>query len=255
MKSETLQENIQAMAEIVSGAADDEHLRKYRSELAQFSSETFLRAGTELQVLGHVGGSDSLHGVSPFGNGSDEAVAVSVLLRIAGRLVSSSADLFEDGRRYAAAALLRQMVEIEYLAWTMETRDREGERWLRSKWKQRRDFFTPQKLREAAGEGKFRGVDFSFHCEHGGHPVPGASELLDDDGHGDQVLLADLLGHAGRIWDHLLGWARKSSHGAPILSRGRRISDRFAAWKSKDPLAKLPPPPEPALKGHLRRDS
>jgi len=66
---------------------------------------------------------------------------VSVLLRIAGQLISSIAALFADGRQYAAAALLRQMVEIEYLAWAFETRDRDGERWLRSDQKQRQEFF------------------------------------------------------------------------------------------------------------------
>jgi len=66
--------------------------------------------------------------LSPFGHGSDEAVAVSLLLRIGSELVSAAADLFSDGRHYAAAALVRQVVEIEYLAWAFETNDKEGKR-------------------------------------------------------------------------------------------------------------------------------
>jgi len=240
--SETGQGNIQPIRDTISLAANDKKLRKQRDELAHFSSEIFMSAGTELHVLGHVVGGDRIDGVSPFGHGSDETVAVSVLLRIASQLVSSSADLFEDGRKYAAAALLRQMVEIEYLAWAMETRDREGERWLRSNRQQRESFFTPAKLRKAA-QGKFRGKDYGCHCELGGHPVPGAGVLLGDDSVVSQLLLADLLGHAGRIWDHLIGWARKSSNGEPILSRSLEMSERFGAWKSKDSLAELPSPP------------
>jgi hypothetical protein len=242
MRSEGGQDNVQPIRDTVGRAANDKELKKQRTELAHFSSTRFLSAGTELHLFGHILGSDRLADVSPFGHGSDETVAVSVLLRIASQLVSSSADLFEDGRSYAAAALLRQMVEIEYLAWAFETRNREGERWLRSDRQQREHFFTPAKLRRAA-QGKFRGKDYAYHCELGGHPVPGASVLLSEDSTVSQLLLADLLGHAGRIWDHLIGWARKSSNGEPILRRGLEMSERFGAWKSKDPLAELPPPP------------
>ncbi len=240
--SETGQANIQAISDAIRLAANDKKLRKQRGHLAHFSSEIFLSSGTELHVLGNLIGPDRSDGASPFGHGSDETVAVSLLLRIASQLVSSSADLFEDGRTYSAAALLRQMVEIEYLAWAMETRDREGERWLRSNREQRESFFTPAKLRNAA-QGKFRGKDYGYHCELGGHPVPGASVLLGDDSVVPQLMLADLLGHTGRIWDHLIGWSRRSSSGEPIFSRGLEMSKRFSAWKSNDPLAGLPSPP------------
>src|ERR1700730_3113518 len=69
--------------------------------------------------------------------------------------------------------LLRQMVEIEYLAWAVETRGGDGERWLRSDQQQRQSFCTPVKLRKAA-QGRFRGKDYGYHCELGGHPVPRA---------------------------------------------------------------------------------
>jgi len=240
--SDTQPENREAVSEAINLAANNKTLREQRNELAHFSSKIFLSVGTELHVLGHIVGRDRIDGVSPFGHGSDETVAVSVLLRIASQLASSSADLFEDGRKYAAAALLRQMVEVEYLAWAIETRDRDGERWLRSDRQQRESFFTPAKLRKAA-QGKFRGKDYGYHCELGGHPVPGAGVLLGGDSVVSQLLLADLLGHAGRVWDHLIGWSRRSTNGTPILSRGLEMSERFSAWKSNDLLAALPPPP------------
>jgi hypothetical protein len=242
MKPEQAQSDIEAVKHIAKIAANDKKLIKQRVALAHFSSETFLSVGIRLHLLGHIVGPDRTNQTSPFGHGSDETVAISVLLRIASQLISASTDLFEDGRTYAAAALLRQMVEIEYLAWAMETRDRDGERWLRSNQKQRENFFKPAKLRKAA-QGKFRGKDYGYHCELGGHPVPGASILLGDDLAIGQLLLADLLGHAGRIWNHLVGWARKSSSNEIVLSRAREMSKRFADWTSKDPFFNLPPPP------------
>lgn len=167
-----------------------------------------------------------------------------MILRIASQLISASSDLFIDGRTYAAAALTRQIVEIEYLAWAFETRDGDAERWLRSTRQERESFFRPVKLREAA-KGKFRGVDYSYHCELGGHPVPGGTVLLQDSERGfPQLLLSDVLGHAGRIWDHTAGWARNNSHGGPVLSRTVKMAERFKAWKELDPLVELPPPPE-----------
>jgi hypothetical protein len=230
-----------SVAETIRRAAKNKALARRRHKLAHFAAQTFKNVGIDLHAFGHIVGSDRARGVSPYGHGSDEAVAVSVLLRIASQLVSATADLFLDGRGYAAAALVRQIVEVEYLAWAIETRDRDGERWLRSDRRQRESFFTPRKLRGAA-QGKFRSKDYGYHCELGGHPVPEATVLLDDDVVMPQLVLADLLGHTGRIWDHFVGWANHSSYGLPILSVGPEMSKRFSLWKSLDPLAAIPPP-------------
>lgn len=90
-------------------------VQEIRLSLANFTAKTFLEAGEQLYFFGDVIGSDRISGSSPFGHRSDETVAVSLLLRIASQLVSASTDLFSDGRHYAAAALLRQLVEVEYL--------------------------------------------------------------------------------------------------------------------------------------------
>jgi hypothetical protein len=222
-------------------AAMDEEARKCRLALARFSADQLRDAGLELHLVGHLIGPDRLSGASPFGHGNDETVSVSVLLRIASELTSASADLFTDGRQYAAAALLRQMVEIEYLAWAFETRNGDGERWLRSDQSERQKFFTPAKLREAA-KGTFRGKDYGYHCELGGHPVPQAGILLEEKPEIGQLLLSDLLGHVGRIWNHLAAWARQSRDGEPILKRSRAMSMRFQEWNAKDQLVDLPPP-------------
>ena len=223
-------------------AVKDESLIKLRFQVARFAAESFTHSGKELNVFGQILGPDRKAGVSPFGHGSDESVAVSTLLRIAGQLIAAAADLFEDSRPYAAAALVRQLVEIEYLAWAIETKDGEGARWLRSDKAERESFFTPAKLRKAA-DGKFRGQDYGYHCELGGHPVPGANALLNGNTEIPQILLSDMLGHAGRIWDHMVLWAHDKLQGGSILSRAPQMSEKFGAWKSLDVLIKLPPPP------------
>ena len=227
-------------------AASDGALIQIRLDLARFTSEAFAKTGELLHVFGHIIGSDRVEGRSPFGHGSDETVAVSLLLRIGSELVSAITDLFTDGRHYAASALLRQLVEIEYLAWAFETRNQEGERWLRSTRAERQSFFTPAKLRKAAG-GRFRSEDYGFHCELGGHPVPRGTLLLKNDTVVAQLMLSDLLGHTGRIWDHVVAWIRtdsirSSSFGERVYGLNEDMAQRYSRWKAADPLVTLPPP-------------
>jgi hypothetical protein len=230
---------------IIRLAATDPQLADLRIKLARDTAHTFETLGNELHVVGHIIGSDRVMGASPWGHGTDETVAVSMILRIGSQLTSASTDLLADGRIYAASALIRQIVEVEYLAWAFDARDGSGEKWLRSSRRERESFFSPSKLRQAAA-GKFRGVDYSYHCEFGGHPVPSSTMLLRNDESGlPQFLLSDLLGHAGRIWDHVVGWAQKSSHGEPVVGRNPEMLKRFVAWKELDPLANLPPPTAP----------
>lgn len=226
----------------VRAVAVDERIATLRYQLATFTGQVFDRAGDELHAVGHVFGSDRRDGLSPFGHGSDEVVGVSLLLRIAAQLTVSSAELFAKGHAYAAAALLRQLVEVEYLAWAFDVRDHDAERWLRSTREERETFFKPSKLRQAS-QGKFRGKDYGYHCELGGHPVSGAHILLRGDVATSQLLLSDLLGHTGRIWDHLLNWAGKNEWATPLLTHRDEMQRRYDEWKKVDQLVGLPPPP------------
>jgi len=232
---------IEITREAIEAAATDPTQISARVALAKFTAQLFDKVGTVLDLSGHIVGPDRKSGASPFGHGSDETVAISLLLRIACQLISASTDLFLDGRTYAAAALIRQMVEVEYLAWAFETRDHDAERWLRSSKDERQEFFTPAKLRKAAGE-RFRSKDYGYHCELGGHPVPTSAILLNDKVSVAQMLLSDSLGHAGRIWDHLVGWARLQNEPF-ILEHAAEMSSRFTDWKTRDTLVDLPPPP------------
>jgi len=233
----------QMTEDIFRMAAEEPGLVKLRDDLARFTAQTFNEVGDELHVVGHLCGSDRVNCESPGMHGSDEIVAVSLLLRIGAQLTSACADLFADGRHYAAAALVRQVVEIEYLAWAFQTRDKDAERWLRSTREDRQSFFSAAKLRQAAN-GKFRGKDYAYHCELGGHPVPGSHILLRGDVGCSQLLLSDLLGHTGRIWNHAVFWAKENSWAAEfVLRRSKEMARRYNQWVRADGLTDLPPPP------------
>ncbi len=213
-----------------------------RMDVARFTSKIFREAGTELHVAGHLVGTDRRDGASPFGHGDDATVAISMLLRIGSELISGSAELIDAGKHYAGSALIRQLVEVEYLAWAFETKNEDATRWLRSTRDDRRGFFTPAKLRAAAGS-HFRSVDYGYHCELGGHPVPGSWVLLNGDTAVAQMMLSDCIGHSGRIWNHVVGWAKTHINGAPVLTRSREMMERYSRWKEFDTLTALPAPP------------
>ena len=225
----------------IHAAAEDRAQVAMRSELARFAAQLLSDVGEELHVIGHIIGSDRVRGVSVGSHGSDEIVAVSLLCRIAGQLTSAMTDLFADGRRYAAAALLRQLVEVEYLAWAFATRDRDAERWLRSTPEERYQFFKPAKLRSASG-GRFRSKDYTYHCELGGHPVPQSFSLFGENAAQTQLLMFDLVAHTGRIWDSILDWAGGQPLAQPVLRRKEEAFRRFGQWKEVDAMVKVPPP-------------
>lgn len=158
------------------------------------------------------------------------------------QLVSAATDMTVDGRYYAASSLVRQLVEVEYLAWAFESKDAEAARWLRSTHEERREFFTPAKLRAAANK-HFRSIDYSYHCELGGHPTPHSWMLLSGDSVMPQLTLSDCLGHSGRIWDHIVRWAKENPKGDFVFSRATKMSEHYAHWKKVDLLTQLPPPP------------
>lgn len=225
----------------VEKAAEDPVLISLRRALATSASTHLEDVGRVLYTEGYVIGTDRATGKSPFGHGSDETVAVSLIALIASELTACIAELFEKGKCYAASALLRQMVELEYLAWAFDTRNRDAERWIRSNSKERQDFFRPSKLRDAAS-GLFRGKDYGYHCDLGGHPTPTALILLRNDATTSQMLLSDLLGHVLGIWNHIVRWARQNGNDR-VEALNATITPQFVEWKARDPLTELPPPP------------
>ncbi|MBD1847619.1 hypothetical protein H6F89_30325 [Cyanobacteria bacterium FACHB-63] len=119
-------------------ALEDTNIIQIRHELADYTAAQFLEASEEIVIQNE--GKET----------EKESKAISILLKIGAALISGANKLFETGNTYAAAALVRQLVEVEYLAWAFEDDKQEAEKWIDSEKEERMRFFTPAKLREAA---------------------------------------------------------------------------------------------------------
>ena len=167
-------------------------------------------------------------------------------------LAGVSGELLSGTRHYAGAALLRQVVEIEYLTWAFANEVRDAADWLNSTHEDRMCLFTPAKLRTTSG-GRFNAKDYRDHCEQGGHPVPGAVGLIDGSGGlAAQMLLVDLLLHCWRTADNVAHWFQNSSNAPAAFPYAIRAAKRaLAAWGEKDPLypwlCSVSPAPDPEL--------
>lgn len=219
-------------------------LKRYAPDpdLCSLRKTTIVAVAGSLEELGITlqarGSADAALDVSRTDGSDQEAVlAVGVLTRITAELVGVSGRLLSGSHHYAGAALLRQVVEIEYLTWAFAHNQRDAVGWLNSTHEERMSLFTPAQLREISG-GRFNRHDYRIHCEQGGHPVSLAAILLGGVNRGSaQVLLVDLLLHCWRIADNLSEWLRASSDDSgPIVRPLFSAKRMLATWGERDPL-------------------
>jgi len=130
-------------------------LWKLRKATAIATAEGLLQTGVALSEWG-------------VGDSVDAVRAMGSLLRMAGELGGAAARLLSGKDHYAGAALLRQVVEIEYLTWTFKEGQEAVVEWLNSDHHERRERFSPARLRKNA-KGRFLAEDYQNHCEQGGH--------------------------------------------------------------------------------------
>jgi hypothetical protein len=170
----------------------------------------------------------------------DAIRAVGLLLQMAGELAGAAGRLLSGGEHYAGAALVRQIVEIEYLTWTFKEGHRSASKWLKSTHAERMKMFSPSELRKTS-KGRFLSRDYQHHCEQGGHPVPVGSFLLGAQSPGSaQMLLVDLMVHCWRTWDQIVQWSKDLSvASAAVLDRGSSLSARLNDWGKHDPMYAL----------------
>lgn len=102
-------------------------------------------------------------------------VAVALVAQISSELVSGALLLFRNGNEYAASALVRQLIECEYLLRAFGLNFAEAARWHDANDSERWDF-TPSKLRKIGG---FDRKEYANHCESGGHPHPSGRQLME----------------------------------------------------------------------------
>ncbi|MEZ2390697.1 hypothetical protein AB6813_14360 [bacterium RCC_150] len=232
-----------AMREPALEALNDKHAAKARADAARALGDAMRDAGHALWHLGYFVGSDRAPGRSSGGFGSDLTVGIATGLQVGAELIAGAAALLDLGNRYAAMALVRQLVEVEYLAWAFaEDRDRTAETWLRSTADDRRRLWQPRHLRESSG-GRFRAKDYGDHCERGGHPTPSAAKLLPD--HSDALpqgfIWLELCVHGSSTWDYFEAGIKTQQEYETIakLPSVMALTESLESWRSTDHLIDL----------------
>ena len=194
----------EAVKEALLELAADEDDQRSRAEICRTYASALERIGKLLWLQGTLIGPDRAEGDSPFGFGSDEVVGLATVCQIGGELVRGAIDQLDAGNRYSASALVRQLLEVEYLASAFAEKDDIAAEWMRADRDQRRKFWSPAELRKRS-DGRFLSKDYWDHCDRGGHPTREALPLLPD--HNSQpvaFLWADLAGHLFSIWSSVV---------------------------------------------------
>lgn len=181
--------------------ASDEAAAASRIALCEAIGEALSRLGRIFWLTGNIVGSDRASGASPFGFGDDAAVGVATVIQMGGALAQGTVRLLRDGNLYAAAALVRQIVEIEYLAYAFATEHEKAAAWLHADRAERLKFWSPAQLRK--GSAKFLASDYWNHCHLGGHPTVSGMGLLPGHTTHSELVWVDLAGHLSSIWRHI----------------------------------------------------
>lgn len=221
-------------------AAQDEASKASRRRLAAELGPGLKRAGEVLHVVGHIVGPGRITGASPFGNGDDGVVELGYVTQAAAEIVQGAVHLLELNHPYPAAALVRQLVEIEYLVWSFSARPESWGQWLRSTGEERKKLWQPRHLREASGD-LFDVKEYQSHCEIGGHPTPVGIRALVGDAIdrrvGNELIWWEICQHGTRIWRRVLEGTE--AHDVLTESMPVDLDAALGDWTEVDALTPL----------------
>ncbi len=175
-----------------------------RESIAQIAA-ALETVATHLATGGMLLGADRVYGRTQWGYGDDRVVGFAVAVEIAGALAVDAVNLLGLDRRYSAAALIRQLIECEYLVWSFGSDPEEARRWLNADAQELRSIFSPSRIRQRSA-GRFDPEEYQRHCGLGGHPSAAARSLLR--AHSLEAPVeeqwTDLSSHFDRLWRTLL---------------------------------------------------
>jgi hypothetical protein len=180
-------------------------------------------------------------------------VAVGLVAQISSALMEGALLLFRNGNEYAASALLRQLIECEYLLRAFRLNFADAARWHDAYDSNRWDF-QPKALRKIGG---FDDREYAAHCETGGHPNRAGRPLLDleraiaqpesaiSEGENDldaiQALLwLDFTMHCERTWSALTDLLSAQHARFDVVRRDAvdKVATSRATWLRSDTLAR-----------------
>jgi hypothetical protein len=224
---------------LIDGAANDDAGRSTRDNVCRTLTSAFRSVGKTLWVGGYIIGPDRVGGQSPFKFGSDATVGLATVAQVAGELCGGAVTLLDQDNTYGALALIRQLVEVEYLAWALAEDEVEAAKWLRSTQDDRRRMWQPRHLLKRSGE-RFRGKDYGLHCDMGGHPSPSAMYLLPEHSVRAPSWLwwLDLATHAASTWDYLAAGAARVGYAEVVgsVAADEHVAESLGRWREGDRL-------------------
>lgn len=179
-----------------------------------------------------------------FGEAFHEFRAVSTVVCMAAELAEAALAMVEKRRYYAVAAVIRQLIECEYLLTLFNEDLNHARSWQESTPEAVRKSFTPSKMRSLTG--RFSNEEYWNHCSTGGHPAPKGAQLLEKLDPKRQSwpyaaaeLTIDLGLHLQRIWaaiDALL-LKHHARYGRIFTDQSRRAAEAWSHWQEADPVA------------------
>src|SRR5579884_34609 len=162
------------------GVLVDPELRALRQSFCEIAAHSLGSIASWLGVDALLGGGDFADGSSHRGNDVeptryDAFRALAAVVEMASELAVGATALRQDDRRFAAAALTRQLIETEYLLKSFAIDFSTAAKWFSSSPEEIRRLFAPKTMRTIGG---FSNTEYWHHCDMGGHPAPQGRALL-----------------------------------------------------------------------------
>lgn len=166
--------------------------------------------------------------------------STAAVVEMASSLATGAIALLQASNWYCASALIRQLIETEYLI-LFSIDFAEAARWEQASPEEIRKSFTQHRMRVIGG---FDHQEYWRHCGMGGHPTPQGRTLLRYSLSADFAGLAaalwgDLAQHLQRIWlttDELL--VREHARYLTVRDAQRQaVFDALEPWWNDDPVA------------------
>jgi hypothetical protein len=188
-----------------------------------------------------------------FGEAFTAFRGVATVVCMAAELAEAAVSMAEKNRYYAVGAVIRQLIECEYLLTLFNEDLDHARRWLESTPDEVRDSFTPAKMRKLTGA--FSNEEYWGHCSTGGHPAPKGARLLEKLDprrrswpYAAAELATDLGLHLSRTWNAVDALLVKhhERYERVRANQRRQAEEAWARWRDSDPLVA-------ALTGHLDR--
>jgi hypothetical protein len=163
----------------------------------------------------------------------DERRALGLVAQMAAELMIGAATMYEAGRFYAGASLVRQLIEVDYLLFLFGSDAGEASRWINGTPEDLKKLFQPAAMRKRSGD-RFDVDEYSRHCEMGGHPRPAARSLVDRHHlvtpNPAWVLWTDFANHIVRLWNHYKLAAERCSPNNVYPDRWAPLDAACDAW-------------------------